>query len=109
LETVKSSGKQRTAKKGTGRDYRITVRSELSRRYAAAFEGIVMETETGRTVLIGEGLDQPHLHGILDRINALGLELLSVESSYPEKKPKGEGSAGGGAAAPSPARSHSLP
>jgi hypothetical protein len=65
---------------GTRTVYRIVVRSELSARYAAAFEGMEMETRCGRTVLTGEIIDQPHLHGILDRLNGLGLELLSVES-----------------------------
>jgi len=59
--------------------YRIVVRSELSERYAAAFEGMQMETKDGKTILIGEIIDQPHLFGILDRINGLGLQLLSVQ------------------------------
>jgi hypothetical protein len=73
----KSMGKQ-TMSKGTV--YRIVVRSELSERYAAAFEGMKMETKDGQTILIGEIIDQPHLFGILDRINGLGLELLSVQA-----------------------------
>jgi hypothetical protein len=56
------------------------VRSELSERYAAAFEGMKMETKDGQTILIGDIIDQPHLFGILDRINGLGLELLSVQA-----------------------------
>jgi hypothetical protein len=32
------------------------------------------------TVLTGEVKDQSHLHGILDRIGALGLKLMSVEN-----------------------------
>jgi hypothetical protein len=67
-------------KKGTGKDYRIVVRSELSDRYACAFEGMRMETEGGQTILIGEVKDQPHLFGVLDRLNGLGLELLSVQA-----------------------------
>ena len=59
--------------------YRIVVRGELSERYAAAFEGMEMEAKSGRTVLTGEIIDEPHLHGILDRIGALGLKLVSVE------------------------------
>jgi hypothetical protein len=59
---------------------RIVVRSELSERYASAFEGMNMETKDGQTILIGEIIDQPHLFGILDRINGLGLELLSVQA-----------------------------
>ena len=39
-----------------------------------------METKNGATILTGEVIDQPHLYGILDRINGLGLKLLSVQS-----------------------------
>ena len=60
--------------------YRIVVRNELSDRYAVAFEGMEMEAKGGRTVLIGEIIDQPHLHGILNRIGDMGLKLVSVES-----------------------------
>ena len=66
--------------RGTGKDYRIVVRSELSERYAAAFEGMEMKTESGLTVLTGEVVDQVQLHGILERIGGLGLELVSVQS-----------------------------
>ena len=94
--TLESGGRQRARKKkGMGKVYRIVVRQELSERYAGAFEGMEMETRCGRTVLTGEIIDQPHLHGILDHIGALGLVLLSVESlseepydneaSYPPK------------------------
>ena len=65
---------------GTKTVYRIEVGGELSERYAQAFEGMEMETKSGRTVLIGEVVDEPHLHGILDRISALGLRLVSVQS-----------------------------
>ena len=62
-----------------GKAYRIVVRSELSERYAAAFEEMEMETNSGVTVLTGKSIDRPHLYAILDRLNGLGLELLSVE------------------------------
>jgi hypothetical protein len=39
-----------------------------------------METEEGLTILTGQVKDQPHLFGILNRLYALGLELLSVEA-----------------------------
>ena len=73
----KSTGKQ-TMSKGTS--YRIVVRSELNGRYAVVFEGMEMETKNGDTILTGEVIDQPHLHGILARINGLGLKLLSVQT-----------------------------
>jgi hypothetical protein len=65
---------------GTRRVYRIVVRSELSERYAAAFERMRMETEEGWTIITRKVEDQPHLFGILERINGLGLELLSVQA-----------------------------
>ena len=75
-----------TGKKCTGTLYRIVVRGEFSERLAAAFEGMEMETGGGQTVLTGEVIDQPHLHGILNRINSLGLTLLSVQT-LPEDAP----------------------
>ena len=67
-------------RKGTQTVYRIVMRSELPDRYAVAFEGMEMETKNGDTVLTGVIIDQPHLHGILGRLNGLGLELLSVQA-----------------------------
>ena len=66
--------------KGTRRVYRIVVKSELGDRYASDFEGMRMETREGRTILTGEVKDMPQLFGILQRINGLGMELLSVEA-----------------------------
>ena len=82
-----------------GKTYRIVVRSELSERYAVAFEEMEMETNSGLTVLTGKIIDQPHLYGILDRLSGMGLELLSVQclpegtqddagSSPPTTKPR---------------------
>ena len=68
------------SKKRTRKVYRIVVRSELSDRYAPAFEGMQIEAKDGETILTGEVIDQPHLHGILARINGLGLELLNVQA-----------------------------
>jgi hypothetical protein len=74
---MKSGGKKMMRR---GTSYRIVVRSELSDKYEVAFEGMQMEAKDGVTVLTGEIIDQPHLYGILDRINGLALELLSVEA-----------------------------
>jgi len=54
----------KVCKNSTANVYRIVVRSELSDRYAVAFEGMEMETKNGRTILTGEVKDQPHLFGI---------------------------------------------
>lgn len=74
------SGGMRMMSKDPGTVYRIVVRSELSERYAAAFEEMEMETKGGLTVLTGEVVDQIQLHGIIDRIGGMGLELVSVQS-----------------------------
>jgi hypothetical protein len=86
---MESSGTQMMSKGRTV--YRIVVRSELSERYSVAFEGMEMETEGGVTILTGEIIDQPHLHGILDRINGLGLELLSVQALPEDADPSAGG------------------
>jgi hypothetical protein len=78
-------------RKGSGTVYRIIVRSELGDRYAVAFEGMEMETKGGVTILTGKIIDQPHLYGILDRINGLGLELLSVQALPEDAHPSAEG------------------
>jgi hypothetical protein len=76
--------------KGTGTEYRIVVRSELSDKYAVAFEGMEMETKSGNTILTGEVIDQPHLFGILARINGLGLKLLSVQALPEDAHPSAD-------------------
>ena len=78
-------------RKESGTVYRIIVRSELGDRYAVAFEGMQMDTKGGNTVLTGKIIDQPHLYGILDRINGLGLELLSVQALPEDAHPSAEG------------------
>jgi hypothetical protein len=82
---MESGGMQMMSKGRTV--YRIVVRSELGQRYAVAFEGMEMEMKEGVTVLTGEIIDQPHLYGILDRINGLGLQLLSVQAMPEEAHP----------------------
>lgn len=58
--------------------YRIVVRGELSDRYGPAFERMSMEVAAGHTTLVGDIVDQAQLHGLLERVSALGLELVSV-------------------------------
>jgi hypothetical protein len=77
---MESANQQRRTRKGTKTVYCIVVRGEIGERFALAFEGMKVETKSGQTVLTGEVIDQPHLHGILDRINSLGLKLVSLES-----------------------------
>ena len=83
-----------TSEKGTRTTYRIVARSELGERYEAAFDGMRMETKDGETILTGEIADQAHLFGTLDRLNALGLQLLSVQPLEDDANPDAEGGRG---------------
>ena len=65
--------------------YKIIVRGELSERFVHEFEGMTLKAENGRTILVGPIIDQSHLHGLLDRIQDFGVELISVEA-LPESK-----------------------
>jgi hypothetical protein len=79
-------GPKEGTRKGAGKIYRIVVREEIGERFALAFEEMEMKMRTsgGNTLLTGKVVDQPHLHGILHRIGALGLELVSVERLHGE-------------------------
>jgi hypothetical protein len=64
---------------------RIAVRGQLSDRLARVFDGMALEHRPGATELVGPLADQAHLHGLLERIRDLGLELESVHVSHEEE------------------------
>jgi hypothetical protein len=57
--------------------YEIRVRGALSDALLGAFPDLTAEVRGGETVLFG-ALDQAALYGVLDHIEALGIELLEV-------------------------------
>jgi hypothetical protein len=59
-------------------DYEIHVKGRVSEQLLSAFEGMDATVQSVETVLRGPLLDQAALHGLLDRIQALGLELIEV-------------------------------
>jgi hypothetical protein len=61
------------------RRYLITVRGRLSERFAARFEGLMLEAGDGVTTLSGGFHDQAQLYGVLERIADCGLELAGVQ------------------------------
>jgi hypothetical protein len=63
----------------SGTAYRIVVRGELDDRFAYLFTGMEMRCADGTTVLTGSVVDQAQLHGIIERLEELALELVSVE------------------------------
>jgi hypothetical protein len=69
--------------------YRIVVDGELSGRFAPAFAGMTVRCAGGRTAITGTVVDQSQLHGLLDRVGELGLELVSVNAVEDEDPPGG--------------------
>jgi hypothetical protein len=63
--------------------YKIRVRGLLSDRLLSAFPEMDARIRNHETVLTGELPDQSALHGVLGRIEALGLELLDVRCARP--------------------------
>ena len=68
-----------------GGSYEIRVRGRLSDSLLAAFEGMSASVEPVQTetVLHGPVQDQAALYGLLDQIQALGLELVEVRRLPP--------------------------
>jgi hypothetical protein len=58
--------------------YQIRVRGRVSPALLESFEKMQSEIEPVETVLHGPVRDQAELHGLIDRIQALGLELIEV-------------------------------
>ena len=61
-----------------GGSYEIRVKGRLSDSLVAAFEGLSATVEPVETVLHGPVQDQSSLHGLLERIQSLGLELVEI-------------------------------
>jgi hypothetical protein len=59
--------------------YRLVVSGDLDDRFAVLFDGFRLERRDRATALIGDRVDQSALHGALERIRDLGLEIISVE------------------------------
>jgi hypothetical protein len=59
-------------------DYEIHVKGRVNESFRFAFEELTITVRPIETVLRGANLDQAALYGILDRIQALGLELVEI-------------------------------
>jgi hypothetical protein len=68
----------RTMTAGSGEGYELVLRGEIGDRFGALFGGMRLERVAGRTVLTGAVRDQAHLHGLIEQVQELGLELVSV-------------------------------
>jgi hypothetical protein len=64
--------------------YQIRIVGRLDRRWSDWFDGFTIVPQTGGvTLLAGSVADQAALHGLLFRIQDLGLPLLSVNRMEP--------------------------
>lgn len=59
--------------------YRIVFRGALARSQDPMFETMSLERDGDEYVLVGDVVDPAQLHGLLDRIQELGLELVAAE------------------------------
>jgi hypothetical protein len=64
--------------------YQIRIEGQLDQRWLRFFEGLNISTlQDGETIIRG-AMDQAALHGILNRIRDLGMELISVQRYRPQ-------------------------
>ena len=75
---------------GADASYQLVVRGELDEKYGHLFEGMQMARVGGTTVIAGRVRDQAELHGLIERIEELGLELLSVQQQAGERRTNSE-------------------
>ena len=69
---------------GKHSQYEIEIEGYLDDRWQEWFEGFTLtRTADGRTFLTGPIRDQAALHGVLKKINNLGLTLISVNPVNP--------------------------
>jgi hypothetical protein len=61
-----------------GARYEIRIRGRLSPELLDTFDGFDRDVEPVETILHGPVLDQAALHRVLDRLQALGLELVEL-------------------------------
>lgn len=70
--------------------YKILIEGELDKRWLLKLEGLdVFQAENGQTQIVGV-FDQAALHGVLNRLRDLGVELISIQRIDSEEKSKGK-------------------
>lgn len=78
----------------TRTSYEIKVVGSLGPAAREAFADLAVDVEPTSTVLSGE-LEQVDLHELLDRVRALGLELVEVKQTPPRLRPQQNRAAAG--------------
>lgn len=65
--------------------YEIRLQGHLPSRWAAWFDGLTLTRESDGNTLIAGRVDQPALHGLLQKVRDTGLPLVSVEQITSEE------------------------
>jgi hypothetical protein len=63
--------------------YEIRIRGRITKSFQAAFDDLTITMNPVETVIRGQAIDQAALYGILERIQALGLELVEIRRIPP--------------------------
>lgn len=63
--------------------YQIRVKGTLDESWSDWFGSLTITPQNGETLLAGQVIDQAALHGILAKINDLGLTIISIERQNP--------------------------
>ena len=64
--------------------YEFRIKGRLSDTVTESFEDFTASVKPAETVIRGELRDQAELHGVLERIRSLGLELIEVRRTSDE-------------------------
>jgi len=72
---------------GAHETYVLVLRGEIGDHFGVLFEGMRIARSHGTTVLTGPVRDQAHLHGLIERISELGIELVSVNPIDERQEP----------------------
>ena len=68
--------------------YEIRIQGHLDPRWAAWFDGMTLTHESGGTTVVrGAVTDQAALHGVLQKVRDLGLQLVSVTPLHTRRTP----------------------
>jgi len=61
-----------------GSNYEFRIKGRLSDSVSDAFQDFTTSVKPAETIVRGDLRDQSELHGVLERIRSLGLELIEV-------------------------------